>query len=89
MEIPCKLTFMTASETEYMKTRKLVNDALSVELSSENMYNASIVPSPAEPKLLVKIWMVKFWRLQENPPNPPKYSPSKILCYTVASYSSR
>ena len=61
MEIPYKLTFMTASETEYMKTRKLVNDALSVELSSENMYNVSIVPSPAEPKLLVKIWMVKFW----------------------------
>ena len=43
MEIPCKLTFMNASETEYMKTRKLMNDALSVELSSENMYNANIV----------------------------------------------
>ena len=43
MEIPCKLTFMTANETEYMKTRKLVNDALSVELSSESMYNVSIV----------------------------------------------
>ena len=43
MKIPCKLTFMTASKTEYMKTRKLVNDALSVELSSESMYNASIV----------------------------------------------
>ena len=36
-----------------MKTRKLANDTLSVELSSENMYNASIVPSPAEPKSLV------------------------------------
>lgn len=44
---------MTASETEYVKTSKLVNDALSVELSSETMYNASIEPSPAEPKLLV------------------------------------
>ena len=44
---------MTASNTEYMIARKLVNDALSVELSSENMYNASIVPSPAEPILLV------------------------------------
>ena len=32
MEIPCKLTFSTASETEYMKTRKLVNEALSVKL---------------------------------------------------------
>ena len=53
MEIHCKLTFMTTSETENIITRKLVNDALSVELSSENMYNASIVPSPAEPKLLV------------------------------------
>ena len=36
-----------------MKTRKLVNDTLSVELSSENMYNGNIVPSPAESKLLV------------------------------------
>ena len=52
MEIPCKLTFNTASKTEYMKIRKLVHNALTVELSSDNI--ASATPSPAEPKLLVK-----------------------------------
>ena len=31
----------------------------------------------------VEFWRVNFWRLLANPPNPPKYSPTKILCYTV------
>ena len=54
MEIPCKLTFNTVSETECNKTRKLVNDALSVELSSDN--KASTTPSQsATESIVVKV----------------------------------
>ena len=42
IEIPCKLTFITDSETEYNKTRKLVEDALSVKLSSSSKTSAGI-----------------------------------------------
>ena len=31
----------------------------------------------------VEFWRVNFWRLLVSPPNPPKYSPTKILRYTV------
>ena len=33
----------------------------------------------------VEFWRVNFWRLLVSPPNPPKYSPTKILRYTVFS----
>ena len=36
--------------------------------------------------LKMEFWRVNFWRLLASPPNPPKYSPTKILRYTVIEY---
>ena len=35
----------------------------------------------------VEFWRVNFWQLLLSPPNPPKYSPTKILRYTVSGKS--
>ena len=30
-----------------------------------------------------KHWWIKLWRIGYQPPNPPKFSPANVLCYTV------
>ena len=32
---------------------------------------------------LTTFWRIKLWRIGNEPPNPPKFSPAKVLCYTV------
>ena len=32
-----------------------------------------------------KHWRIKLWQIGYQPPNPPKFSPANVLCYTVAS----
>ena len=30
-----------------------------------------------------RFWQIKLWQIGNEPPNPPKFSPAKVLCYTV------
>ena len=32
---------------------------------------------------LTTFWQIKLWRIGNEPPNPPKFSPTKVLCYMV------
>ena len=32
---------------------------------------------------LTTFWQIKLWRIGNGPPNPPKFSPAKVLCCTV------
>ena len=32
---------------------------------------------------LATFWRIKLWRIGNEPPNPPKFSPTKVLCYMV------
>ena len=37
---------------------------------------------------LTTFWQIKLWQIGNELPNQPKFSPAKVLCYTVAnSYS--
>ena len=31
----------------------------------------------------IKGWRIKLWRIGYQLPNPPKFSPANVLCYTV------
>jgi len=32
---------------------------------------------------LTTFWRIKFWQIGNELPNPPKFSPTKVLCYMV------
>jgi len=32
---------------------------------------------------LTTFWRIKLWWIGKEPPNPPKFSPAKVLCYMV------
>ena len=32
---------------------------------------------------LTMFWLIKLWQIGNESPNPPKFSPVKVLCYTV------
>ena len=32
---------------------------------------------------LTAFWQIKLWRIGNKLPNPPKFSPAKVLCYTI------
>jgi len=34
---------------------------------------------------LTTFWRIKLWRIGNEPPNLPKFSSAKVLCYTVNS----
>ena len=33
---------------------------------------------------LTTFWWIKLWRIGNEPPNLPKFSPAKVLCYMVS-----